>query len=116
MWALIVAQFNTVVNPLLYGVFSENFRACIVKLWRRRHELGPQPGAQSGNNGGVVGGGPGGGGGTTTSGERSGCNPFAASSPRPKSLKGFHDRLGPRANVPRCSIASIVEMPGSEKL
>ena len=39
VWALLAALFNTVVNPLLYGVFSENFRACFVRLWfasRRR--------------------------------------------------------------------------------
>lgn len=33
VWALVVALLNTVVNPLLYGVLSENFRACFVKLW-----------------------------------------------------------------------------------
>ncbi|XP_023247370.1 free fatty acid receptor 4-like [Copidosoma floridanum] len=35
IWALIIAQFNTVVNPLLYGVSSENFRVCLTKLWKR---------------------------------------------------------------------------------
>ncbi|XP_059476071.1 free fatty acid receptor 4-like [Neocloeon triangulifer] len=33
VWALILALLNTVVNPLLYGVFSENFRACLCKMW-----------------------------------------------------------------------------------
>ncbi|XP_067000907.1 free fatty acid receptor 4 [Anabrus simplex] len=31
--ALLVALLNTVVNPLLYGVLSENFRACFLRLW-----------------------------------------------------------------------------------
>ncbi|XP_065341239.1 free fatty acid receptor 4-like [Cloeon dipterum] len=33
VWALTLALLNTVVNPLLYGVFSENFRACLCKMW-----------------------------------------------------------------------------------
>ncbi|KAE8745415.1 Orphan Neuropeptide Receptor 2 [Frankliniella occidentalis] len=39
IWALLAALLNTVVNPLLYGLFSENFRACFARLWfasRRR--------------------------------------------------------------------------------
>ncbi|XP_063987028.1 neuropeptide Y receptor type 2-like isoform X2 [Diachasmimorpha longicaudata] len=39
IWALIIAQFNTVVNPLLYGAFSENFKACFAKLWHRRPRI-----------------------------------------------------------------------------
>ncbi|XP_015116350.1 neuropeptide Y receptor type 2 isoform X2 [Diachasma alloeum] len=39
IWALIIAQLNTVVNPLLYGAFSENFRACFAKLWHRRPRI-----------------------------------------------------------------------------
>ncbi|XP_076250325.1 somatostatin receptor type 5-like isoform X1 [Rhynchophorus ferrugineus] len=31
--ALIIALLNTVVNPLLYGVLSDNFRACLMKIW-----------------------------------------------------------------------------------
>lgn len=33
IWALLIALLNTVVNPLLYGVLSENFRSCFSKLW-----------------------------------------------------------------------------------
>ncbi|XP_011502175.1 PREDICTED: free fatty acid receptor 4-like [Ceratosolen solmsi marchali] len=43
IWALVIAQFNTVVNPLLYGVFSENFRSRFGKLWKR------DPGENVGN-------------------------------------------------------------------
>lgn len=38
IWAVIIAQFNTIVNPLLYGVSSENFRACFAKLWHRENK------------------------------------------------------------------------------
>lgn len=33
IWSLVVALLNTVVNPLLYGVLSENFRKCFSRLW-----------------------------------------------------------------------------------
>lgn len=33
IWALLIALLNTVVNPVLYGVLSENFRACFSRLW-----------------------------------------------------------------------------------
>lgn len=33
VWCLTIALLNTVVNPLLYGVFSENFRSCFTKWW-----------------------------------------------------------------------------------
>ncbi|XP_017796578.1 PREDICTED: free fatty acid receptor 4-like [Habropoda laboriosa] len=35
VWTLILAQFNTIVNPLLYGVLSENIRVYFAKLWKR---------------------------------------------------------------------------------
>lgn len=104
VWALVVAQLNTVVNPLLYGVFSENFRACFAKLWRR----GVANGAGSGERG--SGGG---------AGSRKGA----------RSLEALQDRLGSSRtggsvkNAPRpakksssCSIGSIIEVPSSEKL
>lgn len=31
--SLIIAFLNTVVNPLLYGVLSDNFRSCLLKMW-----------------------------------------------------------------------------------
>lgn len=31
--SLIIALFNTVINPLLYGVLSDNFRSCLLQLW-----------------------------------------------------------------------------------
>ncbi|KAJ3621559.1 hypothetical protein MTP99_003676 [Tenebrio molitor] len=33
--ALIIAFLNTLVNPVVYGVLSDNFRASLVRLWRR---------------------------------------------------------------------------------
>lgn len=33
IWALQIALLNTVVNPLLYGVLSENFRKVFCRLW-----------------------------------------------------------------------------------
>ncbi|XP_076164804.1 free fatty acid receptor 4-like [Ptiloglossa arizonensis] len=98
VWTLIVAQFNTVVNPLLYGVFSENFRVCFAKLWRRGLD------------------------GNARNMERVG------SKKNPKSLEAFQTRLGtvrtPSSSRNQkhskksssCSIGSIVEVPSSEKL
>jgi len=31
--SLIIAFLNTVVNPLLYGVLSDNFRSCLLRMW-----------------------------------------------------------------------------------
>ncbi|XP_024935584.1 5-hydroxytryptamine receptor 1D [Cephus cinctus] len=103
VWALVVAQLNTVVNPLLYGVFSENFRACFVKLWRRG--LSKDHGSGERVSGGT--------------GSRKGV----------KSLEVFQDRLGgprtpsslrtgprPPKKSSSCSIASIIEVPSLEKL
>lgn len=44
VWALAIALLNTVVNPILYGVLSENFRACFTRMWlgstkRRRRTI-----------------------------------------------------------------------------
>ncbi|XP_076164808.1 uncharacterized protein LOC143145370 isoform X2 [Ptiloglossa arizonensis] len=98
VWTLIVAQFNTVVNPLLYGVFSENFRVCFAKLWRRGLDSNAR------------------------NMERVG------SKKNPKSLEAFQTRLGtvrtPSSSRNQkhskksssCSIGSIVEVPSSEKL
>lgn len=39
---LLLALINTVVNPILYGVMSENFRKCFARLWfisKRRRAL-----------------------------------------------------------------------------
>ncbi|XP_039282018.1 neuropeptide Y receptor type 2 [Nilaparvata lugens] len=33
LWALLIALLNTVVNPLLYGFLSENFRAYLARMW-----------------------------------------------------------------------------------
>lgn len=35
IWSLQIALFNTVVNPLVYGVLSENFRKCFSRMWFR---------------------------------------------------------------------------------
>nr|XP_022910589.1 free fatty acid receptor 4-like [Onthophagus taurus]XP_022910590.1 free fatty acid receptor 4-like [Onthophagus taurus] len=39
---LIVAFLNTVINPVLYGVLSDNFRACLIKMlcFKGNHENG----------------------------------------------------------------------------
>ncbi|XP_043266274.1 neuropeptide Y receptor type 2-like [Colletes gigas] len=99
VWTLIVAQLNTVINPLLYGVFSENFRACFAKLWRRDLD------------------------GNARNAERGGSKKSS------KSLEAFQTRLGgnrtPSSSRNQqkqskkrssCSIGSIVEVPNSEKL
>lgn len=39
VWALLIAYLNTLINPVLYGLLSENFRVCFSRLWflsRRR--------------------------------------------------------------------------------
>lgn len=33
IWSLLIALLNTIVNPLLYGVLSENFRSYFTKMW-----------------------------------------------------------------------------------
>lgn len=33
IWSLLIALLNTIVNPLLYGVLSENFRSYFAKMW-----------------------------------------------------------------------------------
>ncbi|XP_012250870.2 free fatty acid receptor 4-like [Athalia rosae] len=105
VWALVVAQLNTVVNPLLYGLFSENFRACFAKLWgggKSRDPNGSGEKMSGGNQGARKGG---------------------------RSLEALQGRLGPRTpsslrtgpcRPPKksssCSIGSIIEVPSSEKL
>ncbi|XP_076651017.1 free fatty acid receptor 4-like isoform X2 [Halictus rubicundus] len=100
VWTLIAAQLNAIVNPLLYGVFSENFRVCFVKLWRRKLD-----------------------GNVRTTAERTG------SKKNGKTLEAFQTRLGsvrtpsssrnPQKQSKKsssCSIGSIVEVPTTEKL
>lgn len=112
IWALITAQLNTVINPLLYGIFSENFRACFAKLWGRNVANGATGSGERASGG--CGGGPGG-----VTGTRKGA----------RSLEALQDRLatsrsgGNVKNAPRpskksstCSIGSIIEVPASEKL
>lgn len=53
--ALSVALLNTVINPLLYGVLSDNFRACLLRIWCRRERgiletATPSSGRQNGKN------------------------------------------------------------------
>lgn len=99
VWTLIVAQLNTVVNPLLYGVFSENFRVCFAKLWRRSLD------------------------GNVRTKKRE------ESKKSSKSLEALQNRLGgirtPSSSRNQqkqskksssCSIGSIVEVPSSEKM
>lgn len=99
IWALIAAQFNAIVNPVLYGIFSENFRVCFAKLWRRRLDSN-----------------------TKATIERRG------SKKNSKTLVAFQSRLGgvrtptSSRNLQKqskksssCSIGSIVEVPATEK-
>lgn len=44
--AVTIALINTVVNPLLYGVLSDNFRSCLMRIWCCRinkMEVLPEP-------------------------------------------------------------------------
>lgn len=126
IWALMFAQFNTVVNPLLYGVLSENFRACFFKLWMKRDLAAHNPTTNATCNANGTG-----------SGERASCGCYrggtstAAGVNSGKTLKVMQDRLSVKTSagcasscsssmrpskISNCSIASIVEVPGSEKL
>lgn len=31
--ALMIAFLNTLINPIVYGVLSDNFRACLIRIW-----------------------------------------------------------------------------------
>ncbi|PSN51000.1 hypothetical protein C0J52_08589 [Blattella germanica] len=44
LWSLVVALLNTVVNPLLYGILSENFRKCFTRLWFGKRGSGEMAG------------------------------------------------------------------------
>ncbi|KAL2746534.1 free fatty acid receptor 4-like [Vespula maculifrons] len=100
IWALITAQLNTVVNPILYGIFSENFRLCVTKILQRYSNKNDEKEDRSANG----------------------------SKKSVKSLDILQDRLGgPRIHnsfrnsvkQPKsssCSIGSIIEMPSSEKI
>ncbi|XP_051171387.1 neuropeptide Y receptor type 2-like [Leptopilina boulardi] len=98
IWTLVIAQFNTVVNPLLYGVFSENIRTCFVKFFQRDNNNGTSERGSGGNS------------------TRKGV----------KSLEVLQDRLGgprtprsssrPPKKSSSCSIGSIIEVPSSEKM
>lgn len=57
--ALAIAFLNTLVNPVLYGVLSDNFRACLIRIWCRKggtksadiikDPVTPSSGRQNGN-------------------------------------------------------------------
>ncbi|XP_058801768.1 uncharacterized protein LOC131670276 isoform X1 [Phymastichus coffea] len=119
VWALVVAQFNTVVNPLLYGVFSENFRACFAKLWRREAAHNNKSNNKSNNNNNNNN--------SNNNNPASGERPSGAAGSRAggaRSLEVLQTRLAGRLTgngcssnkSPSCGIASIIEMPASEKL
>ncbi|XP_029036861.1 free fatty acid receptor 4-like [Osmia bicornis bicornis] len=99
VWTLTAAQLNTIVNPLLYGVFSENFRVYFAKLWKRKidnnsksvEQLAPKKSSKSLE---IF---------QTRSGEIR----------TPHKLKSSNKRLQKNSS---CSIGSIVEVPNSEKL
>lgn len=98
IWTLIVAQLNTVVNPLLYGVFSENFRVCFAKLWRRSLDANARVGER---------------------GSKKSSKSLEALQTR---LGGVRTPSSSRAQQKQskksssCSIGSIIEVPSSEKL
>ncbi|KAJ9587805.1 hypothetical protein L9F63_018762, partial [Diploptera punctata] len=50
LWSLAVALLNTVVNPLLYGVLSENFRKCFTRLWTGNKGSGGRTGLSKSNH------------------------------------------------------------------
>ncbi|XP_014236211.1 delta-type opioid receptor-like [Trichogramma pretiosum] len=125
IWALVTAQFNTVVNPLLYGVLSENFRACFAKLWRGRGEPGRTlQGQQATKNGANNN--------PTSATDRTsgggGAGGGATSRTSSKTLGGIQDRLGAAGPAKsgsfrskssgkngKLGIGSIIELPASEK-
>lgn len=37
--ALAIAFLNTLVNPILYGVLSDNFKACLVRMWCAKKDM-----------------------------------------------------------------------------
>ncbi|KAK2575788.1 hypothetical protein KPH14_007173 [Odynerus spinipes] len=100
IWALITALLNTVVNPILYAIFSENFKVCINKLLRGCARKGVRREGRDGN------------------GSRKSA----------KSLEILQDRLGgsrtqssfkntvkqPKSSS--CSIGSIIEVPSCERI
>ena len=98
IWTLIVAQLNTVVNPLLYGVFSENFRVCFAKLWRRSLDANARVGER---------------------GSKKSSKSLEALQTR---LGGIRTPSSSRTQQKQskksssCSIGSIIEVPSSEKL
>ncbi|XP_033215535.1 free fatty acid receptor 4-like [Belonocnema kinseyi] len=92
IWAVVIAQLNTVVNPLLYGVFSENIRSCLVKFWQKDR----QGTSCDRGSGGIS--------------SRKGV----------KSFEALQGRLGgaprPQKKSSSCSIGSIIEVPSSERM
>ncbi|XP_043283224.1 free fatty acid receptor 4-like [Venturia canescens] len=110
IWALITAQLNTVINPLLYGVFSENFRACFAKLWGRNITNGATGSGERGSGGGGTGG---------ATGTRKSARSFEALQDRlaaSRSGGNVKNASRPSKKSSSCSIGSIIEVPASEKL
>ncbi|XP_008560645.1 free fatty acid receptor 4 [Microplitis demolitor] len=110
IWTLIIAQFNTVINPLLYGVLSENFRSCFVKMCRRNNTSGSERPS----------------GGCVTGGNYPCAKPNSKSRKNSKSLEIIQNRLRTRRNnsfkniskvqskKSSSSIGSIIEVPAEK--
>jgi hypothetical protein len=102
VWALLVALLNTVLNPLLYGVLSENFRACFARLWfgsRRRRAAAKKEGL------------------TGRAGPDVLQDCFARAQRSPSSGGAPHSGRVPGRAVLKpsaCSIGSILELPSGE--
>ncbi|XP_015176894.1 PREDICTED: free fatty acid receptor 4-like isoform X1 [Polistes dominula] len=99
IWALITAQLNTVVNPILYGVFSENFRVCVNKILRRSNKNDEQEDRSA-------------------NGSKKSVKSLDTVQNRfggPKIHNSFRNSLKqPKSSS--CSMGSIIEMPCSEKI
>ncbi|XP_076678576.1 free fatty acid receptor 4-like isoform X1 [Andrena cerasifolii] len=98
IWTLIVAQLNTVVNPLLYGVFSENFRVCFAKLWRRSLDANARGGER----------------GSKKSSKSLEALQTRLGGVRTPSSSRTQQKQSKKSSS--CSIGSIIEVPSSEKL
>lgn len=98
VWTLVVAQLNTVVNPLLYGVFSENFRVCFAKFWRRELNTRSTERAES----------------KKSSKSLEALQNRLGGARTPSGLRSPNPRQPKKSSS--CSIGSIIEVPSSEKL
>ncbi|XP_046991239.1 neuropeptide FF receptor 2-like [Schistocerca americana] len=114
VWSLLVALLNTVVNPLLYGVLSENFRACFARMWlggrgRRRRQRELMRGCGGGGGGG-------GGCGGSKSNAADAFGGIANRTPSSGRANGYVTASGAKfaKKMSGCSIGSVLELPSGQ--